>query len=153
MVQRINRITPGLGAQHYKTYRIWRPATPQYWRPATCAQVDCEPHRHGWTTSVDERTELGQRQAWYIRSASARSFSEHRDDAGLTVFTFAAGQSCFRSDEHKVAVEREPLYLVRGGDWRGNPAGIPARAHVRPSEWVEDFAEHQDKIHTVRERG
>jgi hypothetical protein len=150
----INRIVPAVPAQHYQTYRIFRPGTPQYWRPATCAQVECEPYVHGWTTTVDERTELGQRQAWYIRSASARSFSEYRDRAGLTVFTFAAGQSCFQTDTHQVAIEREPLYLVHDGDWRSDRRGVsPRRKHVSGEEWVEDFAEHQDKIQTVRERG
>jgi hypothetical protein len=150
---RINRITPAVPASAYQTYKIWRPEHGTFWRPATCAQVDCAPHLHGWTTTVDERTELGQRQAWYIRSASARRFSEHRDDTGLTVFTFEAGQSCFQADQHQVATEREPLYLVKPGDWRGGAQGRSSRVHTRAEDWVEDFSEHQDKIQTVRERG
>jgi hypothetical protein len=137
--------------QAMQTYALRRPAGPKFWRPATCEQVDCEPHLRGWTTTVDERTELGQRQAWYIRSASARSYSEHRDDASLTVFSFAAGQRCFAADQHQVAVEREPLYVVRGGDYRRD-LGV-TRAHTRAEHWTEDFAENQDKIQTVRERG
>jgi hypothetical protein len=137
--------------QAMQTYALRRPAGPAFWRPATCAQVDCEPHLRGWTTTVDERTELGQRQAWYIRSASARRFSEYRGDTGLTVFTFDAGQSCFAADRHQVAVEREPLYVVRRGDYRRDLG--TTRTHTRGEHWTEDFAENQDKIQTARERG
>jgi hypothetical protein len=47
-----------------------------------------------------------------------------------------------------VPLERPELYVVRGGDWRGNPRG-EVRRHSGPDSWVNDFAEHQDRIARV----
>lgn len=174
---RINRAQPVGPAAAYKTYQVTAPLSTHF-RPATCAEVDCAAWRHGWRTVVDERTDLGMAQAAYIRaecvSASLpaspagrarRRYTEHRDEhhlmdgtgltagsvTGLTTFEFAAGQPCFA--KHEVPLERPELYIVRGGDWRGNPRGTPARRHTTAEDWVEDFAEHQDRLRTALERG
>ena len=146
----INRIEPNLPAQAYRTYEIAAPRS-THWRDATCDEVGCHHHQYGWRTVVDETTTLGQRQAHYIRAESRRRFGEHRDEAGLTVFEFAPGQPCFA--KHRTRVERPELYLVTGGDWRGNPLGTPTRRHTRPELWVEDFQENQDALITRIERG
>lgn len=139
--------------QAMQTYSLVRPAgSADWWRPASCEEVACPPHLRGWRTSVDEATPLGAQQARYIRREAGRAFSEHRDAAGLTVFEFAAGQECFAGGTHQRAVEREPLYVVRGGDYRGNPTR-QRRIHDQPAHWVEDFAENQDRIATVRQHG
>lgn len=150
---RINRITPAVGAEHYQTYSITRPDTRDYWVPATCEQIDCAPHLHGWTTRVDETTDLGQAQAHYIRRQSGRRFTEQRRPDGTTEFTFEAGQACFAQGEHRRAIEREPLYVVRGGDWRGNPRCTPARVHRDARDWVDDCGEHLDTLAERRARG
>jgi hypothetical protein len=136
------RITPNLPASAYKTYHITSPISTHY-RTGTCAEAGCLAYRHGWQTSVDEATDLGQRQAHYIRKLAGRRFVERRTELGLTAFTFEPGQQCFA--EHKVSLDRPELYVVRGGDWRGNPTG-DVRKHAGPDSWVNDFAEHQDRI-------
>lgn len=133
-----------LGPQNYQTYGIARPIDTHF-RPATCAEINCPNHTYGWKTLIDEATDLGQRQAYYIRKQSGRGFTEYREGA-ITVFVFDAGQRCFNSDDHKVALEREPIYLVKGGDSRGNPRGIAPRIHTRGDDWVDDFANHQLKL-------
>lgn len=133
---------PALPAHQRKTYQIVSPR-PTHFRAAGCEEAGCKHMREGWRTIVDESSDLGAQQAYYIRHSSGRSFTEHRDEDGLTVFTFAAGQECFR--EHKVRLEREEIYVVRGGDHRGNPRG-ERRVHRRAEEWVEDFAEHQEAL-------
>lgn len=177
----LTRVTPRLPPQSVKTYQVTAPVS-THWRPATCAEVDCAAWRHGWRTVVDERTDLGERQAAYIRSTCVpdalaaspagrgrRRYVEHRDAhqvqdgtgppagvvAGLTVFEFPAGQVCFASgnEAHRVPLERQPLYLVRGGDWRGNPRGTPGRQHARPEDWVDDFATHQQQLDDTLRRG
>ena len=148
----LTRITPNAPPAAYKTYAIRSPLATHF-RPATCAEVECQAHTKGWRTAVDESTDLGQRQAYYIRKQSGRRFSEHRDEAGLTVFEFEAGQRCFRSDEHRVSLQRPENFLVLGGDYRGNPMRTPAHKHTRPEFWVEDFANHQDKIADRRKAG
>lgn len=141
----MNRITPAGPAHAYKTYSITSPVSTHF-RTGSCEEAGCLAHRHGWQTTVDEATELGQRQAHYIRSSSGRRFAQERTEAGLTAFTFEAGQRCFAT--HKVPLERPELYVVRGGDWRANPTG-EHRTHANAQDWVEDFGEHQDRIARV----
>lgn len=145
----VTRITPALPVHAYQTYQVVAPQA-THWRPATCAEVDCQAYTGGWRSLIDEATELGKRQAHYIRRESGRKFAEHRDEAGLTVFEFEAGQRCFAP--HQARTGRPEVYLVRGGDWRGNPAG-QVRKHVRAEDWLEDFAEHQDRIAGRIEKG
>jgi len=131
-----------------QVYTLRRPQTSDYWRAATCEQAGCRAHLFGWTTTLDEASDLGGVQAAYIRQHSGREFTEHRNEigngVGLTVFTFPAGQTCFAAAGHRAPVEREPLYLVHGAR---------NRQHARGEFWVEDSAEHLDKIRTRIERG
>ena len=136
------RIEPALPPQAMKTYRVSAPLSTHY-GPATCEDVDCEHWRHGWETTVDESTDLGQGQAHYIRREAGRRFAEDRGEDGLTRFTFEAGQECF--GRHRARNGRPERYLVVGGDWRGNPAG-ERREFSGPEAWTSDFAEHQDKL-------
>lgn len=149
-MRQVTRIMPGLPAQAYKTYQIIAPPA-THWRPATCEEAECGAYERGWRTLVDETSELGQRQAHYIRSLSGRRFVEARNAEGLTEFVFEAGQRCFA--QHQVPLEREPFYFVRGGDWRGNPSGVQPYQHARGEHWVEDFAEHQARLNDAIERG
>ncbi len=137
------RIQPKMPAHAYTTYQIAAPVSTHF-RAGTCDEAGCLAHRHGWATTVDESTTLGQGQAHYVRKESGRRFVESRT-GGLTTFTFEAGQKCFAT--HQVPLERPELYIVRGGDWRGNPRGEVTRH--RPDTWVEAFAEHQDQIACV----
>lgn len=141
----VNRIDPALPAHQYKTYTIVSPISTHF-RDGSCDEAGCLAQRNGWKTVVDESTELGQRQAHYIRKQSGRRFTEERTPEGLTAFTFVAGQRCFTT--HKVPLDRPEFYLVRGGDWRGNPRG-ERRQHSGPDAWVNDFGEHQDRIARV----
>jgi hypothetical protein len=139
------RFQPALPVAAYKTYAVASP-TDRTIR-AACEQVGCLAYRHGWESHVDESTELGARQADYIRRLSGRTFREQRTDAGMTVFRFEGGQRCFA--EHWT---RPELYVVRDGDWRGNPTGR-VRRHTRPDDWIEDFGGHQQALADRLERG
>lgn len=139
----MNRIQPLRPPQAYKTFQVLAPRDTHF-REVACEHVNCEAQAHGWKSVIDERTELGAAQAHYIRTASGRQFTEARSPEGLTVFDFVAGQQCFA--QHKERLDRAALYLVRGGDWRGNPRGIEARQHTRPEFWVEEFGEHQQRL-------
>jgi len=146
----MNRITPNMPVGAYKTYRIVSPQSTHF-RPGTCAEADCEAYLNGWQSTIDEATVLGQQQAHYIRTQAGRGFTEHRTEAGLTVFTFEAGQKCF-AGSHQVRLGRPELYLVADGDWRGNPTGRQ-RTHQTAADWVEDFGEHQLRLADQIERG
>ncbi len=166
------RIDPALPIQMVKSYDIHAPLA-THWRKATCAEVSCKAHTEGWVTMIPETAVSGNPQlvntterdhmanlkrlkdqdearAYYIRHLSGREFSEHRDESGVTVFDFPPGQDCF--EPHKTKIDRPEIFIVRGGDWRGNPTR-ESRTHATPDDWVEDFALHQDEIATRVERG
>jgi hypothetical protein len=129
-----------------KTYSVLAPRETHF-RPGICEEVDCPNYLHGWKTVIDETTDLGQRQALYIRQESGRRFTAMWD-GGLTTFIFEAGQQCFA--QHQVPLERDPLFVVRSGDWRDYG---PPRIHRRAEDWVEDFASHQQQLADRIERG
>ena len=133
-----------------KTYSIVAPRSTHF-RKGTCEEAGCLAHRRGWRTVVDERLELGQAQAHYIRKVSHRKFTESKGEDGLTTFTFPPGQECFAS--HTIRIDRPEIYVVRDGDWRGNPRGTAPKRHVRAEDWVEDFALHQGRVNDRLARG
>lgn len=137
-----NRIVPALPVTAMKTYSIKAPIQTHH-RPATCAEADCPHHLNGWSSTFDVSTDLGREQAGYVRAMSGRKFVEERVAETMVRFTFEAGQQCFRSDEHTVPLEREPFYIVRGGDWRGNTG---SRRDLNADNWVDDFATHQEQL-------
>lgn len=139
----VNRVAPALPAHARKTYSILAPIETHF-RPASCADAGCVAHANGWRTVVDEAIDLGQKQAHYIRTLSGRAFNEERTPEGLTAFTFAAGQKCFKA--HAMSLEREPIYVVRDGDHRGNPRGTDPTVYKRPESWVDDFGSHQQRL-------
>lgn len=156
------RIAPLMPAHAYRSFVIRSPRDVLV--RTACEQAGCKAWQYGWETIVDESTDLGQRQADYIRTQSGRTFTEHRSGAlvsvsaswrpptepavtWLTVFEFEPYQRCF--EDHQTRPEQ---YLVRGGDWRGNPRR-EGRRHTRPGDWVEDMAGHLDGLRTAIERG
>lgn len=142
----MNRIVPGIPAAAYKTYELLA-STATHRRRATCAEVECEHHTHGWATTVQE----GSQDEAVIRGAG-RHFTLERQADGFLRFIFPPGQPCFRAGTHTVPLERDPHFLVRGGDWRGNPLG-QVREHANGEDWVDDFATHQLRIAEAHERG
>lgn len=143
--------TPQLNPMAYQTFALSQPIATHF-RPATCAEAGCGNYRNGWVSKFDEATELGQRQAYYVRKVAGRRFTESRDEAGLTVFTFEAGQACFASGEHRVPLERPVNHHVWRGDWRHQPRRDEVTT-MHGEDWIDMFANHQDKLHTALERG
>jgi hypothetical protein len=144
-MQQVNRFQPAMEVGAYQTFQISAPRDVTV--VAACEQVGCPQWQDGWDSVINEATQLGQEQAAYIRQKSGRTFREMRTEAGLTVFRFEAHQRCFA--EHRT---RPEIYLVRDGDWRGNPTGR-RRNHSRAADWVEDFGEHQQRIADEIEKG
>jgi len=142
------RIEPQMDAAAYKTYAIVSPLSTHF-RPATCAEIDCPHYLNGWRVRVENLTPDLLRAA----RNSGRAYTTEAVARGETYLVFAAGQPCFKASEHRTRVDRPPLYVVRDGDHRGNPRGTKARLHQRPENWVEDFAEHQQKLADEIERG
>jgi hypothetical protein len=133
----------------YKTYQIARPL-PTHFRRASCAEADCSARARGWRTVVDVATQLGARQANYIRLKSGRAFIAAQAGT-LVTFTFPPGQECFR--QHRLPVGREPLFALAGGDWRGNPNGTRLVVFRGHRQFLDDFGEHQQRLTDRIKRG
>lgn len=158
-MRELNRVPVSGNPGDYKSYSLKLPKATHY-RPGVCGEVNvqcvqtdalgnficsewhCSRHAHGWKTMVDVSTQLGQRQEKYIETQAGRSYT--RAQAGtLITYVFAAGQQCF--SQHQVALEREPIFIVRDGDYRGNPSGRKMQ-HANGQDWIDDFGEHQEKL-------
>jgi hypothetical protein len=138
------RIAPAAPPSAYKTYKVGAP--PSHYRPATCAEVDCDDYVNGWTMIVG----LDDAKVLHAVRASGRPFRETVGPVSIT-FDFEPGYACRTPSAHRV-LERPEIYVVRGGDWRGNPSGF-RRVHTSPDHWVEDFGEHQSKLVEIARRG
>lgn len=139
-----------LGPEGFQTFQVVAPKE-THSVPASCEEVGCEMYANGWRMVLDLGTDQGQKQAYYIKHHSGRSYKVAGQRDGLVELTFRSGQPCF--EEHRVAVERDPIFRVKGGDARGNPLRTPTRVHKRPEYWVEEFAENQERIASTIEKG
>lgn len=146
----ISRVLPKAPPAAYKTYTILSPIETHY-RKATCKEVDCQHNLKGWTTKLDTNTVDGASTANWIRMHSGRSYRWEVHTGGIVTFFFPAGQKCFTP--HKIPLGRPELFVVQGGDWRGNPMSLEDYKHRNGENWVDDFANHQDRLATVQQRG
>lgn len=146
----LNRPAPLLDATEMKTYGIVSPRSTHF-RRATCQEVDCQANARGWKTILDPLDPNQSAMIQYVQTQSGRRFNEYKLEDGKVVFMFPAGQICFAT--HQVSLERPANYIVRDGDWRGNPRGTQTRVHARPEDWVEDFALHQNNLIENLNRG
>jgi hypothetical protein len=144
------RLEPQGAPELYKTYEVARPRS-THTRAATCREVACQARERGWRKSFDSRTDLGKRQLRYVRLNSGRRFVRILDRRpGMVTLEFAAGQECF--EDHRIALDVPALFMIKGGDWRGNPRGTPT-VRMRPEDWADDLGNHQLKIAEAIERG
>lgn len=144
-----NRFEPAGPAHAYRTFQIKTPRGPEFTRPASCEDVGCPSWMYGWVTRVPATDDfLAQLRA------SGRAWTSVDQDGAEWVFTFPPGTECFASSTHTKPVRPDlpQLFVVRGGDWRGNPTG-EHRVHQRPEDWVEDARETTESVRERIERG
>jgi hypothetical protein len=132
----------------YKTYQVTAPLS-THWRPATCEEVGCRAYANGWVTTVPANSELEHT----LRSSGRRWSATWRNPEGTVSYQFPPGTRCFAASGHRVRVREESIYLVRDGDIRGNPRGTRPRRHVNVGNFLDDWANHQDKIADELRRG
>jgi hypothetical protein len=150
------RLDPNLPSEAYTTYGIISPKS-THTRVGTCDEVTsvcdqrdalgaricveqhCGASAHGWVTKVDVGTDIGVQRARYIIDHSERRWTS-KQDGGLVTFTFHAGQRCFA--EHRISLQREPLFTMKPGDYR---------TYARPrtvgtEQWLDTFGNNQRRI-------
>jgi hypothetical protein len=125
----------------YKTYAVVAPLG-SHFRPGTCAEAGCEHYLNGWRVQWDNLTP----ELRHAATTSGRKYTLQAVSATESWLIFEAGQPCFRASQHRVRVDRAPLYVVKDGDHRGNPRGTKPRVHMSPDNWLDDFATHQQRI-------
>lgn len=141
------RLEPNMPAHAYQTFQISMPLE-SHWRRATCAEVDCPQYLNGWRVRLEP---LSEEDRWAIHRSGLKY--DRLDVAeGETWLIFEAGQPCFASSEHRAPIGRPELFIVKGGDWRGNPRG-DVRQHKRAEDWVDQFANHQDRLKQAIDQG
>lgn len=145
-----DRITPAGSPEQYKTFQVVAPIS-THTEVISCEQAECPQYARGWKMTIDLNTDLGQKQAHYIKNLAGRSYKKLSAVNGLVELEFAANQPCF--GEHRVRIDRPEIYRVKGGDFRGNPLRTPTRTHKRPEFWLEEFQANQDRLKTAEERG
>lgn len=133
-----------------QTFQVTAPIS-THTRKATCEEAECAQYLRGWRMKLDLGTELGQKQAYYIKHHSGRAYKVVAQQDGLVELEFSGNQTCFQ--DHRVRIDRPEIYRVKGGDYRGNPLRTPVRTHKKAEYWVEEFAENQDRLKTQMERG
>lgn len=144
-------IEPKLPPGAMQTYEIDAPLT-THWRTATCAEVECAAYLQGWTSDVPPDS-AGEARIKQIYDAEIRSgkVTTSKTSEGFTRYHFPAGTACFRRIWHKLPLERDAIFTVRSGDWRGTDGVI--RTFKNGEEWVDSFANHQDRIKQLIDRG
>lgn len=149
----MGRPTPRNPVTQVDTYSISSPRA-THWKPATCAQVECDQYKFGFESLVDESTERGQRQAHYIRHDTGRSHREHRNWSGpsMTLFVFPPGTPGF-GHEHKVPNGRPEIFRRRRGDFRGCPDPSATVQFSSAQSFVDDSGERFEKIRDLLARG
>lgn len=148
MTQQPFRLDPLAGPEAYKSYQILAPLS-SHFRPASCEEVDCPNWRNGWKL----RTDILDERMIHTATTSGRRFRWLHVSEMENWLVFEAGQPCFQASAHRTRVERPELFLVRGGDHRGNPRATPVQQHATAADWQDDFANHQDRLATEAERG
>ncbi|MHB9857611.1 hypothetical protein [Streptomyces sp. YIM S03343] len=148
MSRPLNRVEPAMPAAAYKTYRIVAPVATHF-RPASCVEVDCPNFLNGWKV----RTDTLDAQMVHAATHAGRKFQWLHVSEMENWLVFEAGQPCFQASEHRTRLDRPELYVVQGGDHRGNPRGTQARRHVSADDWRDDFAEHQSKLSDEQKKG
>jgi len=146
------RLAPQGPASAYETFEIKTPRGPAFERPATCEDVGCDAWRYGWVTRVPIASDL--EHAIRLERSRRPWTAEHRDE-NTVAFTYAPGTPCFAASTHRTAVRPDlpQTFLVKDGDWRGNPRGTRPRIHQRPEDWVEHLQENTAVVQQRIERG
>jgi hypothetical protein len=144
-----------------RSYTVTAPLDDYWWQNVSCQTVGCQNRAKGWTCNIDETLYDGQRAAHFFRKIAGLRYTEapHATAADVTVFTFEAGQPCFRDGRavrahrtlnvapHRVRRRQELFLVQRSERGYGNKiVSTTERAHTRGADWVEDMALHVDRI-------
>lgn len=133
--RKLNRVMPELAAHNMITHQIAAPLA-THWRRATCEEVGCLAHHHGWSYHASgmpaEVTDA-------VKRSNRRYRVERDENTGDEVLHFEAGQPCFQASTHRIRIERPELFVVCDGDWRGNPRKTEPQILSGADAWADSL--------------
>lgn len=141
-------VAPRLHAAQRKTYAILAPQQTHF-RRATCAEIACEAYTKGWQL----HKEILSPELLHTVETAGRSYTEVPVREGETWLVFPPGQPCFAAAAHRIRLDKPELFVVQGGDFRGNPLNVRPTVHSGADPWVDDFATHQEKLANEGRKG
>lgn len=141
-------VEPRMSVNAYRSFEVHAPLSTHF-RDASCAEVECQNHLSGWVSRFDVTTTEGREWSRAI-GQSGRKFTWEKH-GNVVTFRFPPGQTCFQAP-HKVRIPRPELYVIRDGDWRGNPTG-KVRRERQPLLFVEQMAENLGRLSSEIEKG
>lgn len=141
----LNRVTPLLSVDKMQTHHILAPADTHF-RKATCEEVECPHYLKGWGLPLKG---LDEGDIWQAKN-SGRKWTELEIKAGEKHLWFEAGQPCFRASTHRIRIEREEVFLLRPGDWRGQPSDRKPIVFSGADAWADSVQTNLDQIERRR---
>lgn len=148
----VSRIQPLLPAHAMTTFEVRQPLATHF-RSVSCEEAQCSHFAAGWITGfsdVDLPHKWDAAQTYgQLATKRGLKFMVHRTGNTVT-FTFPAGQQCLEG--HRVALDRPPLFIVRNGDWRGNPRR-QQRVHQTGADFQEHWMESQARLDRAISKG
>lgn len=143
----------GIPAHLQRHFTIQAPLA-THWRWATCAEKQCRKWVEGYEIRIDvsDKSDLVVARLKYIRDRNIGPYTEYKDSSGWAVFRFPPFTRVVgHKDYHRIRIERPELFQVTDGmtgqtvTHRGREAGAV--------DWVDQFAEHQDKLASKHREG
>lgn len=150
----VTNLEPKLPPRMRKTYGVHHKT-----RSAGCHEVvdgvrACEAFWHGWTTTLNPLEQSHAASIHYLDSGdSGRHFTKEITADALHRYTFTPGQRCFTAPHTVIDRQEEAQYLILAGDYRHyigekdeNGKVKPELVHSGGDAWIDDFANHQEKL-------
>lgn len=140
--QTLNRVQPKLPVTEMRTHAIFAP-TDTHFRPARCEEVGCPAFHNGWVyDTAGQPAEITDT----VRRSGRRYRVDRNEDTGTEMWHFEPGQPCFKASQHRIRLDRPELFIVRPGDWRGNPGGRDAVTQFSgPDAWADSLNTQMEK--------
>lgn len=134
----------------HQTFEISAPL-PTHWRPASCEEVECRAFMRGFKIELDASTDEGARALADIAAVYGKAWMT-RIGPTMVRFTAPPGTPCFRRAQHRLPLERDPLFRLKDGAPGQYRRGMRS-VIMNEGEWLDRFAEHQGSIADARQRG
>lgn len=139
-----------------KNYVILAPRKTHF-RPATCAEVQCNRFMNGWETHLDVSTKDGLEAAEWIEAGKhGNKYTKWRAEGStIVVYRFPPFQPYIfgiQHREHVVKTDRPELFGVRDVS-TGFDLKLHQGAESGARDWVDDFATNQGKVAQKAQEG